>query len=100
MVGLGLQLELQSLVVLHLVECPRGADGKNVLSFMLALVLVIIVGDEAGLVGFNCAGAVSREELESELGIDIDDIGSFGLLVSGVVERVVVTGEGVILSDG
>lgn len=67
---------------------------------MLALVLVIIVGNEAGLVGVNCAGAVSREELESELGLDIDDVGSFRLLVSGVIKWVVVTGEYVILSDG
>lgn len=67
---------------------------------MFALVLVIIIGNEAGLVGVNCASAVSREELESELGLDIDDIGSFRLLVSGVIKRVVVTGECVILSDG
>lgn len=66
---------------------------------MLALVLVLIVGNQAGPVAVNCASAVLGEELESELGLYIDDTGSFRLLVSGVIKWVVVTGEDVILSD-
>lgn len=98
-VALSLELQLQPLVLLHFIESPRGADGENVLSLVLALVLVLVVGEEASLVGINCAGAVLGVVFEAEGRVDVDDIGAFGLLVPGVGEGIVVSREDVVLDD-
>lgn len=66
---------------------------------MLAFVLVLVVGKETGLVGINCASAVLGVELETEGGIDVNDIGAFWLFVSGIGEGIIVSGEDVVLDD-
>ncbi len=66
---------------------------------MCALVLVLVIGKKAGLVGVNCAGAVFGVIFKTESGISGDDIGAFRLFVSGVVKGVVVTGEDAVLED-
>jgi hypothetical protein len=98
-VALSFQLQLQSLVFLHFIEGPRGADGENVLSFVLALVLVLVIGKETSLIGINCASAVLGVVFETESRLDVDDVGAFRLFVSGIGEGIVVCGEDVILGD-
>lgn len=98
-VALSFQLQFQSLVLLHFIESPRGTDGEDVLSLVLALVLVLVVGEEASLVGINCASAVLGVVFETEGRVDVDDVGAFRLFVSGIGEGIVMSGEDVVLDD-
>lgn len=98
-IGLRLKLELQSLVVLHFIEGPSRTDGQNVLSRLLALLLIVVVGDQAGLVGINRASAVLGEKLKPEGRVNRQNSGAFRLLEPGIGERVVVAGEYVVDDD-
>jgi hypothetical protein len=64
-----------------------------------ALLLIVVVGDEAGLVGVNCASAVLGVKFKAEGRVNRENGGAFRLLESGIGERVVVTGEYVVDGD-
>jgi hypothetical protein len=66
---------------------------------MLAFIFIIIIGNEAGFICINCSGAVPGEEFKACLGNNADDVGSFRLFVSWVIQGIVVTGEDIILGD-
>ena len=66
---------------------------------MTALLLIIIISNQACFKGIDASGAVFREEFKSESRIDGNWNGSFGLFVSGVGEGVIVTWENTISND-
>ena len=65
-IGLRFEFELEPVVFLHFIEGPSGTDGQNVLSSMLALVLIVVISDETGLVCINCASAVLWQKFKTE----------------------------------
>lgn len=66
---------------------------------MLAFVLIFIIGNKAGFIGINCSGAVSWVIFKAYFRSNADNIGSFWLFVSRIVQRIVMTGEDIILSN-
>jgi hypothetical protein len=64
-----------------------------------ALGLILVVGNQAGLVCVNCSSAMSGVKLESESWLGGKGDGTFRFFISWVIKRIVVTGEDTVEGD-
>lgn len=91
LVILSFQFALQKLIIFHLVESPRRTNSQNVVSFLLALSLTVVVGSQTSLISINAPSAVSREVLQRNLRNRRNDLSPNWRSISGVLQGVVVT---------
>ena len=89
----------EEIVFSHLVKSPRRTDGQDIVAFTFAFLLVVVVGDEAGLVGLHSSGAVPGEVLDCELRHRGDQLSIFRSGVPGIFKGIVVAGVEMEISD-
>ena len=98
LVGQGFNLLFEKIVLFHLVKSPGRTNSQNVGAFIRAFLLVVVVSNETGFVGFDRSGAVSREGLNLEFRDGRDHLSVDGAFVSGIFKGIVVAGVKVVFS--